>query len=475
MRLLGFEITRVPQTKQVLNSVYNSGQWWGPWWGPITESFAGAWQTNTVVTGQQTLLQFPAVYACVTGISSDIGKNPIKLTERDRDGIWNEVTDSPFLPVLRKPNHYQNRIQFIEHWILSKLLHGNTYVLKQRDQRGIVNAMYVLHPTLVKPLVAEDGSVYYDIGRDDLSQTDEIEKVDTGERIVVPASEIIHDMMPALFHPLIGVSPLYACALAATLGNRIADNSSTFFANQSMPGGILTAPGAISDETAARLKAAFEEKFGTSAAGVNNRGRLAVLGDGLKFEPMRMTNEHAQLVEQAKLTREDVAMVFRYPLHKLTGQPPPYAGSMEASQVSYYVDCLQDKIEKIELSLDEGLDLPSGKRTEVDVDNLLRMDTAAMYEVLDKAREILTPNESRFVAGYRPVPGGNSVLRQQQNFSLEALAKRDAQDDPFGTNTPATPAPESPEPKPEDDSRSFDAEDLELLYGAEFRKELALR
>lgn len=136
MRFLGFEIMRVPREKRVLNSVYNPGQWWGPWWGPITESFAGAWQTNTVVTGQQTLLSFPPVYACVTGIASDIAKNPIKLTEVDKDGIWNEVTDSPFLPVLRKPNHYQNHIQFIEQWVLSKLLHGNTYVLKQRDQRG---------------------------------------------------------------------------------------------------------------------------------------------------------------------------------------------------------------------------------------------------------------------------------------------------------------------------------------------------
>jgi phage portal protein BeeE len=48
-------------------------------------------------------------------------------------GIWTE-TDSPaFSPVLRKPNRYQNRIQFWESWILSKLTRGNAYVLKERD------------------------------------------------------------------------------------------------------------------------------------------------------------------------------------------------------------------------------------------------------------------------------------------------------------------------------------------------------
>jgi phage portal protein BeeE len=38
--------------------------------------------------------------------------------------------------VLRKPNHYQTINKFIENWILSKLMNGNTFVLLQRDNRG---------------------------------------------------------------------------------------------------------------------------------------------------------------------------------------------------------------------------------------------------------------------------------------------------------------------------------------------------
>ena len=45
----------------------------------------------------------------------------------------------------------------------SKLIHGNTYVLKQRDRRGVVVANYILDPTRVKPLVSADGGVYYEI------------------------------------------------------------------------------------------------------------------------------------------------------------------------------------------------------------------------------------------------------------------------------------------------------------------------
>jgi phage portal protein BeeE len=48
-------------------------------------------------------------------------------------------------------------------------VHGNTYVLKERDARGVVTALYLLHPRLVTVLVADDGSVYYELFRDNLS------------------------------------------------------------------------------------------------------------------------------------------------------------------------------------------------------------------------------------------------------------------------------------------------------------------
>ncbi len=177
------------------------------------------------------------------------------------------------------------------------------------------------------------------------------------------------------------VSPLGACALAGTMGNKIMDSSTGFFGNRSMPGGILTAPGAISDETAARLKAAFEANFSGA-----NAGRLAVLGDGLKFEPMMMTAEAAQLAEQLKWTVDDIARAFHYPAFKLGGPLPPYAGNVEALITAYYTDCLQILIESLELLLDEGLSLPSDMGTELDLDNLMRMDTTALFEANSKRR-----------------------------------------------------------------------------------------
>ena len=94
------------------------------------------------------------------------------------------------------------------------------------------------------------------------------------------------------------MSPIFAAGLAATQGLHIQSNSATFFKNGSNPGGVLTAPGAISDETAARLKVAWSTNYSGE-----NAGKVAVLGDGLKYEAMAVTATDAQLIEQTPCGR----------------------------------------------------------------------------------------------------------------------------------------------------------------------------
>src|SRR5678810_1042823 len=247
MRLLGLDIRRAVQKSAAdARPVSDRRGGWSTRFGLVRESYPGAWQQN-VVASVEDALTHAAVYACVTLIASDIGKLRIKLVKQDASGIWNEIENSAHSPVLRKPNHYQTRIKFYEMWMVSKLIHGNTYVVKQRDTRGVVTALYVLDPTRVIPLVAPDGAVYYELSRDDLSQLNK-------DKVVIPASEIIHDVMVPLYHPLVGVSPIYACGVSAVQGLRIQEQGAVFFGNGSRPSGVLTAPGSITTETATRLK-----------------------------------------------------------------------------------------------------------------------------------------------------------------------------------------------------------------------------
>jgi phage portal protein BeeE len=127
-------------------------------------------------------------------------------------------------------------------------------------------------------------------------------------------------------------------------------------------------------------------------------------------------------------------------------------------------DCLHIHIEDVELCLTEGLSLPGNYKVDIDEDGLLRMDKSALYEALGKgvSAAILKPDEARQKLGLPPVEGGDSPYLQQQNFSLAALAKRDALADPFGVaQKPAAPA--SPAQLPESTDVESAAKAAELL------------
>lgn len=423
------------------------------WWPVIRESFAGAWQRNITIR-KDSVLSFHAVFACQTLIASDISKLRIKLVGKDSNGIWSETSSPSFSPVLRKPNHFQNRMQFFENWVISKLQSGNTYILKQRDKRGIVTALYVLDPCLVTVLVSDEGDVFYQLNTDKLPGIT--------EAVIVPAREIIHDRFNCFFHPLVGLSPIFANGLAATQGLAIQSNSTKFFENNSQPGGILTAPNTIQQATADRLKAEWETKFSG-----DNSGKIAVLGDGLEYKPMAVTAVDAQLIEQLKWTADVVCSTYHVPPYKIgIGQQPTY-NNVQALNVEYYSQCLQVLIEAIELCLDEGLGIGDGVTiegktygTEFDIDNLLRMDAVTQMEVLDKGKNVMKPDEARRKLDLPPVPGGDAVYRQQQDYSLEALAKRDAQEDPFSTGS----APAATETAPANDNAAEAARALLAMY-----------
>jgi len=409
MRLFGMQITRA-RTAEKLMAPVSQGR--GGWWR-VLESFPGAWQQNVEVN-YNSVLSNHADFACRTLIASDIAKLRIKLVSKDADGIWTEISNPAYSPVLRKPNHFQTRIQFMESWVLSKLQKGNTYVLKQRDGRDVVTKLYVLDPDLVTPLVSSTGDVFYQLNGDNL--------VGLPESIIVPASEIIHDRFNTFFHPLVGLSPIFAGGLAAMQGLSIQNDSTRFFQNGARPGGVLTAPGSIAQETAERLKAYWDQNFTG-----NNAGKVAVLGDGLKYEPMREKAVDAQLIEQLKWSAEVVCGVYHVPAFMIGVGGEPNYNNVQNLTLRYYSQCLQVLIESIEVCLDEGLGMDGVSiGVEVDEDALLRMDTVTQFEVAQKAKGIATLNEQRKRLNLKPEEGGNTIYMQQQDHSLAAIAARDA-------------------------------------------------
>jgi len=440
MKILGLPIpfTAAKQKAALTSLPYTSGYLTS--YPIVWESYPGAWQQDAPIRND--LAQaFHADFACKTLIARDIAKLRVKLVEKDANEIWTETTNPAYSPVLRRQNDYQTRNQFFEHWMLSKLSRGNTYVLKVRDARNVVIDLHVLDPMRVQPLVSQDGSIFYRLMTDYLAGITEI---------TVPAREIIHDRCNCLFHPLVGTPPIFASGLASMLGINAQKASNLLFQNSSTPGGILTAPGEISQIEEQRIKEEWEQRFSRV-----NLGRVAVLSGGMTYQKLPMTNVEVQLLENLKWSAQVVCSVYHVPGYKVSVEPLPSHINIQSLNCEYYAQALQSHIEEIEELLDYALGIGEamGLGTQFDTDNLLRMDTATLVTTIKDAvgAGVMAPNEGRGKFDLKPVIGGESPYLQQQNYSLEALAKRDAQADPFAPAIPpkpALPADATPAEKP---------------------------
>jgi phage portal protein BeeE len=167
------------------------------------------------------------------------------------------------------------------------------------------------------------------------------------------------------------------------------------------------------------------------------------------------------LIDQLKWTVEQICSAYHVPAALIdSSHQPPYANSEPLLQM-YYSQCLQCLIVALELALDHGLglvDVP-GKvyGTEFDVDALIWMDSATKTKIATDAiiGGVLSPNESRAkYFGLGAVDGGDTPYLQQQQFSLSALAQRDA-NDPFAKPPSGPPAAPADAEEDDMDVRSF--------------------
>lgn len=456
MKLFGLEIKRLSAQ---LNPVPNAHPGGGGW-RRIMEPFSGAFQMNVEET-RGDMICYPTLYACLNRISQDIGKLPYLLKRQLDNGIWEtDKANTSYWPVLRKPNHYQTAQQFREAWILSKLMHGNTYVLKGRDERGVVTRLYVLDPCRVMPMVSDSGDVFYQLNYPDAANLLPLEY--PNEQLIIPARDIIHDRLNCFHHQLIGVPPLCAAYWPALKNLKILKNSATFFGNGASPGGILTAPAGMSETDANAVKQYWNTEFSG-----DNSGKVAVIGADMKFTAFAFKAADSQLVEQMRYSDEQICQPFGIPRFKIGIGLIPAGLGVDAINQLYYADALQAHIEAMEALLDEGMNITKNANgqplgVELDLEPLLRMDVGKQAQVTTQLVNggIETPNEGRFRFNLGPLKGGDTVYRQMQDLPLEQARLNVAQS--AVQETP--PEPEEPEPPviPDEELRGLIAENFML-------------
>jgi HK97 family phage portal protein len=438
MKILGFDITR-QKAMQPVND-------WRHGWRVIHEPYTGAWQKNDELK-RGDLTCYPALFACLSRISQDIGTMPFVLKTQGSNDIWTAVENSAYSPVLRKPNNYETDQQFREHWVLSLLTDGNCYVLKERDNRGVVTKLYILDPCRVETLVSESGRAFYRLNYGTANNL--LPESYDGTQVTIPQSEVIHHRINCLHHPLIGIPPLCAAALASGKNLEILRNSASFFRNGARPGGILTVPAGLQEGDADTLAAEWQRNY-TGA----HSGRVAILGADVKYTAIpTQSSLDSQLVAQLEYSDRQICQPFHIPPYIVGIGEVPAGQKVDELTTAYYQRALRPIVEGIERLLDEGLGISRPLGVELDESALLRMDLGKQAEVESKlvGGKIKTPDEARARFGLSPTGGGDTLWGQNQDYPLGMLANR-AEWDPDMQPTAAPAAPPAGGDDDDDDS-----------------------
>lgn len=389
----------------------------------------GSWQMNANGGyGGLELVAFSAVYACVNTIASDCAKLPLQVFKVDQQTRARVLQPADYYTaLLRTPNDYQTSADLMRAFVQSYLLQGNTYCyIGQRNGRGETEAMHVLNPYRVKTLIAEDGSVFYECAEDFLAGI--------RPNQLVPARDMIHHRLPLLpGYPLIGVTPIFAAAASSAVGIKILQDSQQFFANSARPSGILQSTTNLGEDMKKRAK----EEWDTAYRG-REYGKVAILPNGLQWQPITITAQDAQLIEQLRWSVEDVARVFRVPPFMLGDMSKVSYRNTEQLARAYLTNCLGDHLRAIEVRLARAFEFPLNYEITFDLSAMLRTEIDVRFTAYQQALNggWQSINEVRAQEGLGPVEGGEEPRVQMQYRPLS-----EANEPPPEPAPPTPPAP----------------------------------
>jgi HK97 family phage portal protein len=378
----------------------------------------GGSDAGVAVTGYTALTHCP-LWQGVNIIAGDIGQVPIRLVK----DTFDEQRKHPAWNLLRvAPNAMQTPSVWKETMIQWALIWGNGVSwIPRRGARP--EELIPLRPDCLRPEVIEYGNkpvilYHYDSPA-------------TGKQYVFNQDEVIH--IQGLTGDGIWGYPLFQIA-RNTIGHGLAleKHGNKNFANGARPSGVLEHPAKLSPEAVANLRREWDAVH----SGSNNSGKIAILWEAMKFNPISMTNIDAQWLDAKKLNRVDCASLLNLPAHKLNALEDSSVRSNLEEQNEVYKQMtltrwsnrMNDEFKRKLLTVSEW---QSDQFEFVfDFDAFLRADIDTLTQVGDRCvkAEIMNRNEARLLIRLPPYPDGEKfgspAINPAEGQNPEALTAK---------------------------------------------------
>ena len=185
------------------------------------------------------------------------------------------------------------------------------------------------------------------------------------------------------FDGLVGYSPIALAKNAIGISIACEEYGASFFGNNANPSGVLEHPGVIKNPD--KLRDAWHRAYGGK-----NSHKVAVLEEGVKFTPISIPNNEAQFLETRKFQIEEIARMYRVPLHMIGDLDHATFSNVEHLSLDFVKYSLDPWIVRWEQSLQKALLSDSEKGqyfVKFNVDGLLRGDYASRMQGYATARQ----------------------------------------------------------------------------------------
>ena len=390
-------------------ALFGHGERRNYWWPHLAQAMAGNANTTGRPVTPATAVGSTAVWAAVRIISESIATLPLRVYER-RDGGRVIATEHPLYPILHdRPNPRQTAVEYREQQLASLLLWGNAYTWIDRWPSGRPRNLWPIRPDRV--------TVRIDVATENDPVPSLVYVVSThdGGQRVYAADDILH-VRGLSSDGLMGLSPIAVHRDAVGLEQAEREFAGRFFGNNGRPGGVLKVAGRLSNDAAVRLKQSWE----TAHRGLENAHRVAVLEEGIEWQSMGMPLQDAQFVEQRRFSIEEIARIFRVPLHLMGDLQRATYSNIEHQSIEFVVHTIRPWCVRLEQAYATLL-YPSERQAlyvEHSVDALLRGDIKSRYDAYAVARQWgwLSVNEIRALENLNSVGVDGDSLIQPLNF-----------------------------------------------------------
>lgn len=381
-----------------------------------------------------TALSIPEVFYGVSKISGAIAGMPLLARKMNKRGFGEVVLDDAGAALWNRPSEVLTRFQMVESLVIQSVLLGNGRLLIERDSFGRPVGLIPLSPYSTQTIMVDGEKYHYVSGIDDFSSM--LEKDYDGQTsYTFRDADVIHVMNLSVNGGIWGVNILDIQKDNLGLSLAGMEAQGVTYKHSGRPNMILTAPkGQFRDVDDAQT---FMDNFRADTSNLENRGRAALLREGMSIESMN-TAVDTEATDSRQFQRESAALILMLESIIGDGSGSVYGSLQEKNSawLSYGLGRFLNKIEQECTSklLSDGM-RRAGMYYDFSTESLHKVDKEGMLSYTQGLRTqgVISTNEVRMLHNLPPVE--DPALDEDYYAGLNTISMTD----------------ETPEDEPEQD------------------------